>query len=50
MNGALLQQTEVEKHGQSLITSIPFSKLPNGTYILMAFMKEWNGQLNLVKQ
>jgi hypothetical protein len=50
MNGALLQQTEVEKHGQSLTTNIPFSKLPNGTYILKAFMKEWNGQLNLVKQ
>ncbi|SHF90904.1 carbohydrate-binding protein, partial [Flavisolibacter ginsengisoli] len=50
MNGALVQQTEVEKHGQSLTTNIPFSKLPKGAYILKAFMKEWNGQLNLVKQ
>jgi endoglucanase len=50
MNGALVQQTEVEKHGQSLTTNIPFSKLPNGTYILKAFMREWNGQVQLVKQ
>jgi lysophospholipase L1-like esterase len=50
MNGALVQESEVNKQGLSLTTNISFGTLPNGSYILKAYMKECNGQLQLIKQ
>jgi hypothetical protein len=50
MNGALVQESEVNKQGLSLTTNISFGTLPNGSYILKAYMKECIGQLQLVKQ
>jgi hypothetical protein len=50
VNGALVQQMEVQKHGSSITATIPFINLANGSYILKAGMKEWNSQVQLVKQ
>jgi lysophospholipase L1-like esterase len=50
VNGALVQQMEVQKHRSSITATIPFINLANGSYILKAGMKEWNSQVQLVKQ
>jgi hypothetical protein len=41
---------EVQKHRSSITATIPFINLANGSYILKAGMKEWNSQVQLVKQ
>jgi lysophospholipase L1-like esterase len=50
VNGALVQQMEVQKHRSSITATIPFINLASGPYLLKACMKEWNSQLQLVKQ
>jgi hypothetical protein len=50
MNGALVQQMEVQKSGTSLSINFPVHQLSRGTYIFKASMKEWNSQLSVIKQ